>query len=85
MKKLLEFIIEEITGSKDFSVEEKEEEGNTSLIISGDPSQMGLVIGKNGSTIKAIQTVLRVRARLEEKMVFVVVSSEKLKSEKKTT
>lgn len=85
MKKLLEFIIEEITGTKDFSIEEKEEEGNVTLIINGDPSHMGLIIGKNGVTIKAIQTVLRVRARLEGKMVFVVVSSNDSTRDMKTT
>ena len=77
MKKLLEFIIERLTGQKDIKIEEKKEDDNVYLEIFSDPENIGLIIGKNGNTIKAIQDVLRVRARLENVMVFVNVSEAK--------
>ncbi len=77
MKKLLEFIIEKLTGKKDIEIEEKKEGDNVYLEIFSDPENIGLIIGKNGQTIKAIQDVLRVRARLENVMVFVNVSEAK--------
>ena len=35
---------------------------------------IGLIIGKNGKTIRAIRNLLRVRAAIEKKAVFVSVS-----------
>ena len=77
MKKLLEFIIEKLTGKKDIEIEQKKEGDNVYLEIFSDPENIGLIIGKNGQTIQAIQDVLRVRARLENVMVFVNVSEAK--------
>lgn len=71
MKELLEFILENITGSKNFTVSEKEEEGRFSLEIKVDKGLIGLLIGKGGRTIKSIQNLLRVKGRLENKNVFV--------------
>lgn len=73
MKELLVFLLKEITG-KDFLVEQSEESGRTSLQVKADPEDMGMIIGKEGRTIKAIQDILRVRGSLEGKSVFVNVS-----------
>ncbi|MBU0569189.1 KH domain-containing protein [Patescibacteria group bacterium] len=77
MKELLTYILEKLTGKKDIKIEEKKEGDNVYLEIFSDPENIGLIIGKNGNTIKAIQDVLRVRARLENVMVFVNVSEAK--------
>jgi predicted RNA-binding protein YlqC (UPF0109 family) len=77
MKKLLKFIIEKLTGRKDIEIEEKKEGDSVYLEIFSKPENIGLIIGKNGNTIKAIQNVLRVRARLENVMVFINVSEAK--------
>jgi len=74
MTDLLKFILEEITGSKDFDISETEEEGRVIIEVKADPANMGLIIGKGGNTIKAIQTLLRVRGRVENKMVSLSVS-----------
>ncbi len=73
MKDLLTFLVQGITGNKDFTIEEEEEGGQTTLRVILPNSDIGLVIGKGGQTIKSIQTLVRVRGRLEEKSVQVFV------------
>ena len=48
---------------------ETEEDGETRLDLSVDPSDMGKVIGKQGRIAKAIRTVLKVAASKENKRV----------------
>ena len=74
MEKLIKFILKEITGSNDFSVEEKEDERGFILEIKAGKDLMGIIIGKGGKTIKSIQDLVRVKGRLEGKNVFVNVS-----------
>ncbi|OGM21049.1 hypothetical protein A2714_01810 [Candidatus Woesebacteria bacterium RIFCSPHIGHO2_01_FULL_38_9] len=73
MNGLLTFLVQGITGNKDFTIEESEEEGQVNLRVILPTSDIGLVIGKGGQTIKAIQTLVRVRGRLEDKIVQVFV------------
>jgi predicted RNA-binding protein YlqC (UPF0109 family) len=73
MRELLEFLVEKITGSKDFSIEENQEEDRSDFIIKVDPSVFGLVIGKGGNTIRAIRNALKVRAIIEKKGINVSV------------
>lgn len=74
MKDLLEFIIEGITGASDFDIEEEGGENHVSFIIKAKKDNIGLIIGKNGKTIRAIRTLLRVRATLDKKAVSLSVS-----------
>lgn len=73
MNDLLSFLLLSITG-KDISVTEIEEEGRTVYEIAPDPETVGLVIGKGGKTIKAIQEVMRVRARKENKFIYIKIA-----------
>ncbi|MBI3443681.1 KH domain-containing protein [Candidatus Woesebacteria bacterium] len=74
MKKLLEYIIKNIVGREDFEVEEKEEEGLMSLNVVANPEYVGLIIGKQGKTIKAIRNLVKVLAVLEGKSVNISVT-----------
>lgn len=66
MKDLLEFIVTNlVTNPEAVSIEEKTEEGNINLLLTVDPKDMGLIIGKNGQTIRAIRKLLSVRAIAE--------------------
>lgn len=66
MKDLLNFIITSIVTKPDeVKIEEELSEGNVDLILTVDPSDMGIVIGKNGQTIRAIRKLLAVRAIAE--------------------
>lgn len=71
MEELLTFIIESITGSNDFEITSELEGDKVNLNVYLEQEYMGLVIGKGGKTIKSIQDILRVKGRLEDKMVFV--------------
>lgn len=74
MKDLLSFLVKEISGRDDFIIEESEDENKLSLTIKAEPDYTGLIIGKGGSTIKAIKNILRIKSALEKKPVFVEVA-----------
>ena len=66
MKELLEFIVKNlVTKPESVFVEEQSEEGNVNLLLTVDPTDMGLIIGKSGQTIRAIRKLLTVRAIAE--------------------
>lgn len=66
MKDLVEYIVKNIvTNPEAVLVDEKSEEGNIDLLLSVDPKDMGMVIGKGGQMIKAIRRLLTVRAITE--------------------
>lgn len=76
MTDLLEYIVKGITKDDDFSIEKKvEDEGGREIYeIKAGPDSIGIIIGKRGKTIKSIRNLMRVRAVLEKKSVFVTVS-----------
>lgn len=65
MKKTLEFIIEKITGKDAIKIEETKDNGEVVLTIHCPKEDIGRVIGKEGRTIKAIRTLLRIPAMKE--------------------
>ncbi len=73
MKKLLEYIVEGITGSDNFTVKEVVDEDKIDLTIHTPTDIIGLIIGKGGNTIWSIRNLLKVNATLSHKVVFVKV------------
>ncbi len=66
MKDLLDYIAKNlVTKPEALSIDEQREDGNVNLNLSVDPTDMGLIIGKNGGTIRAIRKLLTVRAIAE--------------------
>ena len=66
MKELIEFIVKNlVTNPEGVIVEEERNNGEVNLILTVDPQDMGIVIGKNGQTIKAIRRLITVRAIAE--------------------
>lgn len=66
MKDLLQFIVTNlVTKPEAVSIDEQTEDGNANLLLTVDPADMGLIIGKNGQTIRAIRKLLTVRAIAE--------------------
>ena len=66
MKDLLNFIVQSIvTKPEAISIDEQNDSGSINLNLTVDPSDMGIVIGKNGQTIRAIRKLLTVRAIVE--------------------
>jgi len=76
MKELLEYIIAGILGKKDFKVSQDVEGDFIRLLLKVPPEDMGLVIGKGGTTIKAIRNLIRVRATLEKKGASVILQTD---------
>ncbi len=75
MKDLLDFILRNILG-KDSSYEIAEEDDGSvvKLTIKTADSEGGLIIGKQGKTIKAIRNILRIKATLEKKKIILLVN-----------
>lgn len=66
MKELLNFIVTSlVTKPEIVSIDEQTEEGTVNLNLTVDPSDMGIIIGKGGQTIRAIRKLLTVRAIAE--------------------
>jgi len=74
MKQLTEFLISNITGSDDFTVEEKDIDGRITMNVTASPDIVGLIIGKEGKTIKNIRKILSIRATQENKAVIIDVT-----------
>lgn len=73
MKELVKFIVEKITGKDDIKVEQSyspEGEDNQLLLTIECPKEdIGKVIGKEGRTIKAIRTLVRILAIKENLLI----------------
>ena len=66
MKDLLLYIVQDLVTKPDaVSIDEQTEGGNVNLNLTVDPSDMGLIIGKGGQTIRSIRKLLTVRAIAE--------------------
>lgn len=66
MKDLLEYIVQNlVTKPEAISIDEQNDGGSVNLTLTVDPSDMGIIIGKNGQTIRAIRKLLTVRAIAE--------------------
>ncbi len=66
MNDLLAYIVTGLVTKPDaVSIEQQTDGGNVNLTLTVDPADMGLVIGKNGATIRAIRKLLTVRAIAE--------------------
>lgn len=66
MKDLLEYIVKSLVTEPDaVSIDEQIDDGNVNLMLTVDPSDMGLIIGKSGQTIRSIRKLLTVRAIAE--------------------
>jgi len=71
MKKLLEYLVKEIVSKpRKVKVVEEEKDSTTHLLLSVDPEDMGLIIGKNGRTISAIRSLVKTAATKAGKEVF---------------
>lgn len=75
MKDLLNFIVTSIVTKPDeIKIDEEVSEDGINLLLTVDPSDMGIVIGKSGQTIRAIRKLLTVRAIAENVRVNMQLS-----------
>ena len=73
MKELLTFLIKNITNSDDFNIEEESDGEKISLNVYANPSIIGLIIGKNGKTIKNLRRIVAIRGAQEKKVISINV------------
>lgn len=67
----MEFITQEITGNKEVKVE-KQDSGDLKIFTIRAPKEvMGLLIGREGRTVRAIRTLARARAIVDKESVAV--------------
>ena len=74
MKDLINHIVSGITGDTNFSIDENIEDTRVTYEIKADKDYIGKLIGKGGKTIQAIRNVVKIKAILEKKSVYVNVS-----------
>jgi predicted RNA-binding protein YlqC (UPF0109 family) len=74
MKKLLEFLLQNIVDKGEFEIEETTEDDREILNIKADKSVIGLIIGKDGQTIKNLRRILSIKGTLEGKLINISVS-----------
>lgn len=77
MKKLLNYLVKNSTGIEDFVIEEEKNDNETTYTVKTPEENLGLLIGKNGRTIKTIRRLLKVRATLENVKVNLIASPNK--------
>lgn len=75
MKDLLEYIVKNLVANPDaVKIAEENGEGEVNFLLTVDPSDMGIIIGKSGQTIRAIRKLLVSRAMAENNNLRVNVS-----------
>lgn len=66
MQDLLDYLVKSLVSKPEAVViEETTDAEGVNLLLTVDPEDMGLIIGKNGSTIKSIRKLLITRAMAE--------------------
>ncbi len=73
MKDLLAFLLKNILGSEDFSIEEVVTDQTIDLRVKSQPDLLGLIIGKEGRTIKNLRKILSIKGVLEKKSVSITI------------
>lgn len=75
MKDLLNYLVTNIVSKpEEIKIEEENQDGVINLTLTVDPTDMGLVIGKGGQTIRSIRKLLTVRAIAENVRVNLQLS-----------
>ncbi len=67
MKELLHYIIKRIVNNpEEVEIQEETINDTINLRLKVSPEDMGLVIGKNGSTIQSLRNILKIKAIKED-------------------
>lgn len=74
MQDLLKFLISSITGSQDVEVQESDEQDRVVLSAKVPEEFAGMVIGKEGKTIKNLRKILAIKAVKLNKAVHIKIN-----------
>jgi len=73
MEEAAKHIIQNITGSDKFEISSEQEDDRITITVKTDKKIIGLIIGKEGKTIKNIRRVLSIAATQAQKSVSLEV------------
>ncbi len=77
MKDTLEYIIKKVVDNPDsVVVEESEENGIITFLVTVAKEDMGKVIGKSGKVIRSIRNVMKIPAMKENKKIHITLSDQ---------
>jgi predicted RNA-binding protein YlqC (UPF0109 family) len=77
MKKLIELLAKNVVSNqKEVKVEESDSDSQQIVKLSVADDDMGKIIGKNGRVIKAIRTLLKIKAIKEGKRVYLELAEQ---------
>ncbi len=74
MLELVQYLVKELSGSDDITVELNEEKNNKEIIISAKKEDIGKIIGKQGRIAKSIRTIVKAASARERKKYTVTIS-----------
>lgn len=75
MKDTLLYLVRGLVDNPEaISIEEREEEGKTILILHVHPDDMGKIIGKGGRIIKAVRDLIKILAAKKNMYIDVVLA-----------
>lgn len=78
MKELIEFLTKNIVSEDSkVKVEESTSESGQLIKFSVAPEDMGKIIGKSGRVIKALRTILKIKAIKEGKRVYLDLENQR--------
>jgi Predicted RNA-binding protein (contains KH domain) len=72
MKELVEYLVRELTGSDDITVEINTK-SNPEITISASKEDIGKIIGKQGRIAKSIRTIVKAASAREKKRYTVTI------------
>ena len=74
----LQFVVENIVEHKDaIKIEKKDDEMGTLLTLEVHPDDMGIIIGKKGTTVNALRSILRLQGmKLGKKVTLKVLEQD---------
>jgi predicted RNA-binding protein YlqC (UPF0109 family) len=74
MKELVEFLAKNIVDNPDsVSVSEEKQNGSTLFKLAVEENDMGKIIGKNGRVIRAIRSLLKIKAIKDGSRAFLTI------------
>jgi predicted RNA-binding protein YlqC (UPF0109 family) len=76
MKDLLNYIVQQIAGEGNYEISEEESDGIITFTVKVNKEKIGMVIGKGGKVIKAIQELVKTKAKTEDKKVYIRIAEE---------
>lgn len=76
MKKLLKFLVKEITGAKSINITEESRDGISVYTITVPQEFVGQLIGKEGRIISSLRTLAAIRAARENIKIGIDIKEE---------